>query len=232
MVFFVSGCSDEDFKDIICASKDKDLATKVFCFAIGSSKTDSNETGSAEEKKGECVYDSDCSPICDGDITYKRGCNPRTNTCEKTFETNCADYGDKFGYETFKYICKDAECVPNYDAIQAKKTELNQRIIDLNAARPVLIEIRGKADSICKLGTNIDPSAKAVELPPDNIQELMGSPSISALKNALYSKSNTDFVQYNCELVTGINYDLANTNTEIKDAQTEVSDMSQVLSNR
>jgi len=53
------------------------------------------EVSDEEAQSGEgaeasvCKYDSDCAPVCEGSVAWKRGCNPRENVCEKTFETDC-----------------------------------------------------------------------------------------------------------------------------------------------
>jgi hypothetical protein len=77
-----------------------------------------------EEEKGECKFDSDCDAICEGDIMWKMGCNPRENACEKTFDTDCSANQEEFGELSFSQLCQGGECVRNNEAIDAKKAEL------------------------------------------------------------------------------------------------------------
>lgn len=83
-----------------------------------------NEIAGDSEEDGECKYDSDCDPICDGDVMWKMGCNARTNECEKTFDTDCAADIESFGGLDFPKICTDGTCVRNQSMIDSIRTEL------------------------------------------------------------------------------------------------------------
>jgi len=78
------------------------------------------------EDEGECKYDSDCSPICEGSIMWKRGCNPRGNICEKTFDTDCQGEVESFGELNFPKICQNGECMRDTGKIGNKKRELEE----------------------------------------------------------------------------------------------------------
>ena len=79
-----------------------------------------------EGEKGECKYDSDCDPICEGDIMWKMGCNARTDICEKTFDTDCGADIENFGEQNFPKMCSAGECVRDTDSIEAAKTALTE----------------------------------------------------------------------------------------------------------
>jgi hypothetical protein len=111
-----------------------------------------------EEQEGEatCKFDSDCDPICEGDIKWKMGCNPRENTCVKTFDTDCSSEQDVFGNLSFSKTCKFGVCVSNEDAINEKKEELEEikremsnELKSLNATRDDLKNVMMDANKNC-----------------------------------------------------------------------------------
>ncbi len=77
-----------------------------------------------DENKGECVYDSKCPSICEGNIAWKQGCNPREGICHKTFDTDCTQDIETFGSNSFPKICSQGVCVRDDAAISKKKQEL------------------------------------------------------------------------------------------------------------
>jgi len=80
------------------------------------------------EEEGECKYDSDCDAICEGDVYWKMGCDARTNTCIKTFDTNCADEKTEIGIFDFPQLCSaDVGCVDNKGKIVEMKTALSEQ---------------------------------------------------------------------------------------------------------
>ena len=92
-----------------------------------------DESDSEESEEGECKYDSDCSSICEGSVMWKRGCNPRGNKCEKTFDTDCQGEVESFGELSFPKVCQNGECMRDTEGIGNKKRELEaekQRLSD------------------------------------------------------------------------------------------------------
>jgi hypothetical protein len=103
------------------------------------------EEETATEETGTCKYDSDCDPICEGDVKWKMGCNATSNTCEKTFDTDCSADIETFGEQTFPKVCSVGECVRDEKSIQefkAKLTHEKQLWVgtgkQINAVRPEL----------------------------------------------------------------------------------------------
>jgi len=96
-----------------CVSTEEDNAEE---------EEEEEDEGNSEE--GECKYDSDCNPICEGDVAWKMGCNARTNTCEKTFDTDCASDVEVFGELDFSKICSGGDCIRDESTIFATKAEL------------------------------------------------------------------------------------------------------------
>lgn len=71
-----------------------------------------------------CRYDSDCPAICEGDIKWKQGCNPREGECIKTFDTDCSAFVDRIAGFEFPQTCSSGECVRNEAEIAAQRSEL------------------------------------------------------------------------------------------------------------
>jgi hypothetical protein len=122
------------------------------CVAIG----ENDEEDEEQEGEATCKFDSDCDPICEGDIKWKMGCNPRENTCVKTFDTDCSSEQDVFGNLSFSKTCKFGVCVSNEDAINEKKEELEEikremsnELKSLNATRDDLKNVMMDANKNC-----------------------------------------------------------------------------------
>ncbi len=110
--------------DIGEVSRDGDcVAVDDDTLAEGDIDTD-DEAENNEE--GECKYDSDCDAICEGNIAWKMGCNPRTNACEKTFDTNCSDDVEVFSEMSFPKICHNGSCDRDLEAIEEKRALLQK----------------------------------------------------------------------------------------------------------
>ncbi len=89
---------------------------------------DSDKEGSEDkdEEDGECKYDSDCDSICEGNTYWKMGCNARTNTCEKTFDTNCSDENTEIGVFAFPKLCDTSSiCIDDSATIRGMKSALS-----------------------------------------------------------------------------------------------------------
>lgn len=99
---------------------DGQIAQAQDCVANENYITSENE----EEVGGDCKYDSDCDPICDGNVAWKMGCNPRENKCEKTFDTDCSADVEEFSGLSFSKICSEGMCVRDDRAIQDMKNTL------------------------------------------------------------------------------------------------------------
>lgn len=104
-----------------------EIATETKC--VPASEVDVEEVVVEDDviedvEKGECKYDDECAAICEGDIKWKRGCNARTNTCEKTFDTNCSSDVEVFGGLNFPKMCNAGACVRDVQSIEQMKIEL------------------------------------------------------------------------------------------------------------
>lgn len=76
-------------------------------------------------EEGECKYDSDCDAICEDNVYRKMWCNPRTNTCEKTFDTDCIAERTSIWSFTFAKQCTLEGCVDDKERIAAFRDSLS-----------------------------------------------------------------------------------------------------------
>ena len=82
------------------------------------------EEEESEEEEGECKFDSDCDAMCEGDVAWKMGCNARTDTCEKTFDTDCSTDIEVFGNLDFSKVCGEGVCVRDTESINETRANL------------------------------------------------------------------------------------------------------------
>src|SRR3989338_2412912 len=90
VLFFLVGCTEEELNQLLC-EKPEGWKMKLYCWTQQNSGNDDSTSGptSNDNSGKECRFDSDCSTICEGDVFWKRGCDPQTDKCKKTFETDC-----------------------------------------------------------------------------------------------------------------------------------------------
>ena len=92
-----------------------------------------NEDDEENIEEGECKYDSDCDSICEGNVYWKMGCNARTNTCEKTFDTDCSNENTNIGVFSFPKLCSiKSSCIDNKTEILGMKTALSSEAMQWN----------------------------------------------------------------------------------------------------
>ncbi len=105
---------------------------------------------------GKCQYDSECDSICEGEIKWAMGCNPREGVCEKTFDYDCREEIENFAGTEFPMTCAAGECVRNQAAIDATKAELealqdeiSQNVKNINAYRQEVNTLKLDANKKC-----------------------------------------------------------------------------------
>lgn len=137
-----------------------------------------------EEIDGECKFDSDCDSICENDVMWKMGCNARTNTCEKTFDTNCESETETFSDMSFTKVCSAGTCISDENAINAKISELEIEKKRLSDEVKQIIAIRQELTS-----TMTDTNKKCLSGLADatNIIIFEGATRIASLSSSLSS---------------------------------------------
>jgi hypothetical protein len=109
-----------------------------------------------EDVEKKCQYDNECDAICEGDVAWKMGCNPRVGECIKTFDTNCSSDVEIFGGLNFPKVCSGGECMRDTESIeqmkielQALKEEVSQDVKLTNARRQELQTLMLDANKNC-----------------------------------------------------------------------------------
>ncbi len=193
-------------------------------------------------ENGECKYDSDCDAICEGDTKWKMGCNARTNTCEKTFDTDCTANMENFGELSFSMICVNGECARDNESIRAKRDELKKlkenysnELKDLNARRDDLKNVMLDANKNCLNGIAdmtdvaiIEFAARVASITAGGIPDL-ASASVDYFNDAMnrlygYTKSTPngeqklkpdEYIKLNCDLYNYFKTELSNSDIDV-----------------
>ena len=200
---------------------------------------------SQEATAGVCKYDSDCPAMCEGDVMWKRGCNARTDTCENTFDTNCADNVESFGGTTFPQMCSAGACVRDASSIEAKRAELEQakkdasnRVKEINAQRNDLQGLMLDANKNCINGIADMTNVAIVEFATRTASVMAGgfpdlaSASVDYVNDAINKISALggdatpqeqklkphEYIKLHCDLYDHFTLLLAATDTELEGA--------------
>lgn len=121
---FASRCEDDNGymkgdSCIYCELEEKAVNGK--CVA---SEEDVMTDEEEEDADRICKYDSDCDPICEGNVAWKMGCNPREDKCEKTFDTDCSADVEEFSSLSFPKVCSEGACVRDDSSIGNMRSQL------------------------------------------------------------------------------------------------------------
>ncbi len=171
--------------------------------------------------KGECRFDSDCAAVCEGEVYWKRGCDPQTDKCVKTFETDCNAEKTTLGTYSFAKLCTQSGCVEDTDAIRAKKDELVDKANEYTTNMLRTTELRQIASRNCINGlaevTNkliIETAISFSSLPTSMVAiysdttkqaiDTIGSAATGSTK-----MSAEEFISLNCNAVKALDTDYA-----------------------
>jgi hypothetical protein len=179
---------------------------------------DDEETKETEETKS-CEYDSDCEPICEGDVMWKRGCNPRTNKCENTFDTDCSTSKVTVGSKVYSKSCANGACTT--DAIKeqllALKTEKSDQVKALIAKKQTAQQVMMDANKKCINGlaevTNklIIDTGLSLASPAKKLADVASDVTNSLLDNMVDDSKRMnaeEFIALNCKLYESLKNDI------------------------
>ncbi|MBN2458409.1 hypothetical protein JXB31_04745 [Candidatus Woesearchaeota archaeon] len=165
------------------------------CYANVDAK--SEEEGSA----GDCKYDSDCDPICEGDIMWKMGCDPKTNSCIKTFDTDCSSDAESINGVEFPKTCAKGECVRNQAEIdatiaelEAMKKEISDNVKSLTNYRLEVTQLKLEANHKCLDGLS-DATNKFIIESAVKLGSIASS-GVSYVKDGSSIVSSTTSIKY------------------------------------
>lgn len=127
--------------------------------------------GGWDDDWDDCQYDSDCESICEGNVAWKQGCNPRIGECFKTFDYDCDEQVEVFGALEFPKRCSQGECVRDERAIARTKRELEAEIerlreeyAELSGVRAQIITAKDEAHRNCLRGLSDATAILIVEM--------------------------------------------------------------------
>gem|GEM_PF-2750615 len=206
--------------------------------------TTTSSTVAGESNNGECKFDSDCSGICENNTYWKRGCDAQTNTCKKTFDTNCAEEKETFGTYSIGKVCKSDGCQTNTLAIENKKKELSDQKKQLSdkvkewlAARQEATALMMTSNKNC-LGalsevTNkliIDSATKLGMLPKTmwDVTSDVTNNLLDQLGSNPKAMSAEEFISLNCNLYKALQTDLDLLEKKINKAQDEYRNLDEL----
>lgn len=172
--------------------------------------------------KGECRFDSDCSPICAGAVLWKRGCDARENKCVKTFDTNCAEKSTDADGTPVPFICTQGVCAEDYPAINiARREALVKKGNGLTAAMSATNSQWQVANDLCltaaanMMATFSTSTSRRVSV-PDSAAKYFSNQGKVFMKQYDYAFSSKtemesgDYVSINCQaadvLANEVNY--------------------------
>jgi hypothetical protein len=210
-------------------------------------KDDHSEELESEEVKdlsedGTCKYDSDCNAICEGDIMWKMGCNPRENICVKTFDTDCSTNMETFGDLSFSMVCETGECSRNITKIKAKRHDLeiekkkySDELKEMNAYRDDLKNVMLDANKYCLNGiadmTNlviVEFATRVASIMAGGIPDLASASvdyvndalgKLSAYNNGIPEEGQRlkphEYIKLNCDLYNYFKTELSGSDSEI-----------------
>lgn len=142
-----------------------------------------------EEGKGECKYDSDCDAICEDSVYRKMGCNARTNTCEKTFDTDCIAQRTVVGSFSFAQICTEEGCVDDKDKVAAFRNNLSADALKFQNLMQEVERARVQAHNNC-LSALSDVTNKFI------IDSALTFAGVAGLRSNLSYQSTAQFSKY------------------------------------
>jgi hypothetical protein len=208
-----------------------------------------------EEKDGEeeapeaeaktCRYDSDCDPVCEGKIAWKQGCNPRTNKCEHTFDTDCERTKEYFDIYSFGMECKNGECVRDTEAIQEKRqwlvnerTKLSNELKELTAKKQTAQQVMMDANKNCINGlaevTNklIIDTGFSLASPAKKLADVVSDTTNSLLDEMVDDPSKmsaAEFISKNCKLYEALKKDIIEMEAKSDDLQRQARELTDAI---
>lgn len=142
-----------------------------------------------EDQEGECKFDSDCDAICEDGVYWKMGCNARTDSCEKTFETDCFAERTSVGSFTFAKSCTTDGCVDNKEKVAAFRDDLSADALKFHNLMQEVERARVQAHNNC-LSALSDVTNKFI------IDSAITFAGVAGLRSNLSYQSQAQFSKY------------------------------------
>jgi len=220
-LFLLFGCTKEEEKQFNDAIMEGVKQSAIDTLTGKGNSSISISMGD-DTKKGECRFDSDCAPECDGGVFWKKGCDAQTDKCVRTFDTDCSAQFTYIGSDSFSKLCTPSCCVEDTDAIRASKDDLISQANDYTAAMQEATELRQIAAKNC-ISALADVTDKLIidtaltfgRLPKSStsIYSVTTKQTINTLGNAATGGSGKmsaeEFISLNCNAIRALDTDYA-----------------------
>ena len=225
LLFFAYGCTKEDENDIINSALQQgihnqiknvtgfDVNTSGLNFTPLIQAADNGSGGSS----GECRFDSDCPSLCEGNVFWKRGCDPQADKCVKTFDYDCSAQSTAVGDFSFQKICAPSGCADDTASIHAKKEDLISQANQYSAAMQQTNALRSIASKNCRSAlsdvTNrlIVETAISMASPTSTVTGLWSDTTKQAVETLGTANSQTmsaeEYISLNCNAVNSLTSD-------------------------
>jgi len=222
-VYICKGCGINDAVDIErlanVATKDMKICNRIINPGSVSTTKEAciqavkRVLGNEGENDGECRFDSDCESICEGNVLWKQGCNARSNTCEKIFDTHCGS--EIIADLEFEKLCDLSGCQRNSAAITTEINRLTEKWKKNNEDHQRLNQLQLESAKLC-ISTLEDvtnlflvKSALLIASPLQSLEEIGASTTIDIIEK-LNDKSTPpeELIAHHCKLENQLTTDM------------------------
>lgn len=218
-LFLFYGCTAQEEKEFQQALQEAAIHEAKCKVGLATNcSNDSTITIGESKPRGECRFDSDCSPVCEGSVFWKKGCDPQMDRCVKTFDTDCSAQKTTVGKYDFPKLCSTDGCREDTDAIHAKKEELIEQANKYTAAMQQTTQLRQVAAKNCismleDVTNNLIVSTALIYSVPTGVADLYSATTqqiIDQLNSAASKKmSPEEYIALNCKAVQALDSDYA-----------------------
>ena len=247
-------CDDASHPEVCYTAVAVSEGDSSICMRISDSgmrtTCESRVSSSDSSEIGGCKYDSECPDICESNVRWKQGCNPRIGECIKTFDYPCNEEKENFGGYSFGKICSGGKCIRDEVSVNAKKAELQKErdqisedVKDMIASKQEIQEVwipyyykrchNALADVTNKLIIETalmlkSPPSKFSDITKSTAQDLIGT-MLSQTTESTTEMSPEEFIAWNCNFYKALYQDLAVYDTKIKHKQDEARELEEKL---
>ncbi len=207
------------FQDLAVANKDSSYCEKIINPGFVSTTKEACKAAllrmgvTAEAPtQSQCRFDSDCAPICEGNVYWKRGCDAQSNACKNTFDTLCTL--ETIGDFQFQAICDTEGCHRNTKAIEGRIDELvikgKQYTKDMERITQYQLIATKRCLSALEDVTNklIVDAATAMASPLPSLAEIGASRTLDAIEKLTETQmSAEEFIALHCSLQKSLGTD-------------------------
>ncbi len=228
---------------------DKKIALDGECEKIKDEENDRKIDNKKLLTDGQCIDNSDCKAICDGNIMWEKTCKIETNICEKTFDMDCSANMETFGDLSFSMICKNGECCRDKETIKIQRSDLKiekseylDKLKTLNTRRDELTALISDLNDNC-LNKSVDMEIVSMIQFASRVASSTVNSSVEYLNESLdklyayvdgeigdNEKLKIDeYIKLNCDLYDYFQVELASSDEEFDRVSSDVERVEKML---